>query len=262
MLSDPEVNFSKSKEVLPSQSAFSQVHQGGGRVSIQEEVTAILLGTHPIVDWLWASLTGWSTAGCGCGNVAASDAQADHLASSQETSSSPCTPPSTQEFPFLHNRLSSKCHHQGRFNRWNRFSPLSPSHPCLQCTQLTLMAETPRLANQLRIFSLCPSPHFLVSDWYLIMSGHSSRWTRIQTPSRRTPYTTPDLCPPASPHRSVAVETSCLWKWGGGRVMKICGGRPARKWSGGRSLGAGMEGWGEGGGGYVYLVFQTKLATG
>lgn len=48
-----QLRESNSKLVLPSQSALSQVHQeGGGRVSVQEEVAAILLGTHPIADWL------------------------------------------------------------------------------------------------------------------------------------------------------------------------------------------------------------------
>lgn len=50
----------------------------------------------------------------------------------------------------------------------------------------------------------------LVLDWYLIMSGHSSRWTQIQTPSRRTLHHTWPLTP-----CSVALETCFLWKWGG-----------------------------------------------
>lgn len=50
-------------------------------------------------------------------------------------------------------------------------------------------------------------------------------------------------------------------------VMKICGGVGGGtceevEWQ--RSWGAGMEGWGGrgDGGGVMYLVFQTKLATG
>lgn len=54
------------------------------------------------LTWLWSNcwlalseshrlIPTWSTAGSGSGNAAASNAQADHLASSQETSSSPST---------------------------------------------------------------------------------------------------------------------------------------------------------------------------
>lgn len=42
------------------------------------------------------------------------------------------------------------------------------------------------------------------------MSGHSSRWTQIQKPSRRTLHHTWPLTP-----CSVALETCFLWKWGG-----------------------------------------------
>lgn len=251
---------SYSKEVLPSQSAFSQVRKKRGG-------SEHLKSGYGHLTWHWSNcwlalseshrlIPTWSTAGSGSGNAAASNAQADHLASSQETSSSPSTFLPKSSIFFIIDWAVNVIIKGGLTDEI-----VSPPPPP-QCTQLTLMAETPRLANQLRIFWLCPSPHFLVSDWYLIMSGHSSRWTQTQTPSRRTPYTTPDLCPPQPPpHRSVAVETCCLWKWGGQGV----GGR--------RYVGETREevewreefGGGVGGGvvgGYMYLVFQTKLATG
>lgn len=88
---------SYSKEVLPSQSAFSQVRKkkkGGGSEHLKSGYGH--LTWHWSNCWLALSeshrlIPTWSTAGSGSGNAAASNAQADHLASSQETSTSPST---------------------------------------------------------------------------------------------------------------------------------------------------------------------------